>query len=126
MEEDIYHRAQELLESHDSQGAIALLEDLTRAEPANWRAFNRLGALYAHASFADKAMGAFKRAVHLNSRSPKLRYNLGQACELAGVLIEALHQYETALRMDPEYELARRAHSRLREYLRQHPAEAEE
>lgn len=126
MDNDTYQRAQELFEQDDIQGAIALLEGLTRAEPANWRALNRLGALHAHSGAVEKAIGAFRRAVQLNSRSPKLRYNLGQACEMAGVPVEALHQYETALRFDPQYELARDACDRLRKYLKQHPAKTEE
>ncbi len=116
-----YEKTQEYLKSGDFQSAIRILEEITRTDPANWKAFNRLGVAYAQAGHYETAIGAFMRAVQLNTRSANLRYNLGQAYEVGGVPLEALHEYEEALRLDPAYELARTALTKLRERLKSAP-----
>ena len=104
-----------LMQGGEFETALPLLEDITRKEPANWRAFSFLGITYARTDRLEKAIGAFRRAVQINPKVPSVRYNLGQACECAGVPLEALHEYEEAVRLDPNYEIATKAYLNLRQ-----------
>ncbi len=113
----LFEEAKNLLEAGDAAGAVPLLEELTRQEPDNWRAFAHLGVAYARSGHYETAIGAFQRAVQLNPNAANLRYNLGQAYEFVGVPEEALHAYDQALELRPDYPLAQQAFTRLKKKL---------
>ena len=109
MSTDLYEQARQHIKEGDLATATDELEQVTRLQPGNWRAFSHLGYAYAQTAKLEKAIGAFKRAVEINPGAANLRYNLGQAYELAGVPLEATYEYEEALRLDSGYQLAREA-----------------
>ncbi|MDO8682558.1 MAG: tetratricopeptide repeat protein [Armatimonadota bacterium] len=107
----------------DLQTAITELEEATRKDPTNYRAFNFLGAAYAGKGKYNAAIGAFKSAEQINPNVASIHFNLGQAYEAAGVPTEAEYEYDYALRLDPTYSRAQDALKALRARLR-HEAEA--
>lgn len=115
--EDTYRRAEELVRSGDASQAVPLLEEITRQEPENWRAFLYLGVAYAKNHRYETAIGALRRATQLNDNVPSTHYNLAQICELAGVPEEAEHEYNQALQLDPDYEMAVQGLERVRKKL---------
>ncbi|BCW98299.1 MAG: tetratricopeptide repeat protein [Armatimonadota bacterium] len=122
---DLFEEAKSLLDAGDAAGAVPLLEELTRQEPDNWRAFAHLGVAYAKVGHYETAIGAFQRAVELNPNAANLRYNLGQAYEFAGVPEQALHAYDQALEIRPDYPLAQQAFLRLKKKLDEQAASTE-
>jgi len=122
MDTETNRKVQELMSAGDFDGAISLLEGWTRKDPGNWQAFTCLGAACAQVRRFDTAVIAFRRAVQLKPRAANLRYNLGRAYDLSGNLIQALHEYECAMRIDPAYTRASDAYNNIRERLRAHLA----
>ena len=98
--------------------AIEELENATREDPENPRAFSFLGAAYAESERYNSAIGAFKRAADIKPNDPAVHYNLAQAYEVAGVPMEAWFEYKRALDINPRYGLARGALGTLNSKLR--------
>lgn len=98
--------------------AILVLEEWTRREPGSWQAFTCLGAACAQLRRFEPAIRAFQRATQIKPRAANLRFNLGRAFELSGQPIKALHEYETAMRLDAAYSRAREAYASLREQMK--------
>lgn len=114
-----------MLESGDAAGAVGILEDVTRYEPQNWRAFAHLGVAYARCHRYETAIGALKHACELNPAAANLFYNLGQAYEAAGVPEEAAYAYEQALQVRPDYLIAQNALLTLRQRIAEDAAASE-
>ena len=103
----------------DFDSAISELEEATRLDRENFRAFLYLGAAYGEREKYDEAIGAFKAASQLKPNVPSLHYNLGQAYEAAGVPSEAVYEYNRALEIDPRYSKADEALEDLKQRLGQ-------
>ncbi|MCC6485316.1 MAG: hypothetical protein IT209_10765 [Armatimonadetes bacterium] len=118
MDGDTTQRVQQLMSEGQFDEAILLLEEWTRREPGNWQAFTCLGAACAQLRRFEPAILAFRRATQIKPRAANLRFNLGRAYELSGQPIKALHEYETAMRLDSGYSRAREAYAELREQMK--------
>lgn len=100
--------------SGDMETAISELEEATRLDRTNARAFNYLGAAYGAVGKYNQAVGAFKVAEQLTPRDAKIHFNIAQAYEAAGNPAEAAYEYDKALQIDPNYSRARAALDALR------------
>ncbi len=114
-----------MLESGDAAGAVGILEDVTREDPQDWRAFAHLGVAYARCHRYETAIGALKHACELNPAAANLYYNLGQAYEATGVPEEAAYSYEQALQLRPDYPLCQNALLSLKQRLADEDAASE-
>jgi Flp pilus assembly protein TadD len=112
-------RGLDAMNRQDFETAVAELEEATLAEPTSDEAFSYLGAAYAAVERHNAAIGAFKRATELRPMDARMRYNLAQAYEIAGVPQEAYHEYCRALRLDPSYTLAWQACTALKSKMAQ-------
>lgn len=99
----------EAFKSGDVARAIQELEAATKEDPANYRAYNFLGAAYAAKERYNAAIGAFKHAEQINPSLASIHYNIGQAYEASGMPEEAVFEYEQALRLDSSYSKAAQA-----------------
>lgn len=97
--------------------AIQELEEATRQENENVKAFNYLGAAYFTKGRTDAAIGAFKMAEQISPGTPSIHFNIAQAYEASGILGEAEYEYERTLELDPNYTKAREALERLKKKL---------
>ena len=116
MEDQVNHFEQGMaaFKAGDVETAIVELEETTRFDNSNYRAFNFLGAAYAAKGKYNSAIGAFKSAEQIKPNIASIHFNLGQAYEAAGVPDEAEYEYDYALRLDPIYTRAEEALSSLR------------
>lgn len=71
------------------------------------------GAAFAQMHDYEKAAHAFFKAAEIQPDSYRAHYNLGAAYEALGSYMEAEMEYETALRLNPEYEIAKKGLMRL-------------
>lgn len=97
--------------------AIQELEASTQFDNKNYKAFAYLGAAYAAANRYNAAIGAFKISEQLNPGIPSIHYNIAQAYEASGILLEAEWEYERALQIDPKYTKAADALAKLKKKL---------
>ncbi|MCI0691176.1 tetratricopeptide repeat protein [candidate division KSB1 bacterium] len=73
--------ANALFQNKDWLNAAKAFENITKKEPANFQAWNQLGATLLSLGKYDKAAAAYEKAVAINSSSPITQYNL--ACAYA-------------------------------------------
>ncbi|HEX7814436.1 tetratricopeptide repeat-containing sulfotransferase family protein [Dyella sp.] len=73
-----------------------------------------LGGIYAEAGAADKALGAYQRAIELVPGHPGYRYNLANALIALGHSEQAEHEIEACLTAEPRFWRAHLALSNLR------------
>ena len=96
----------ELLEKEQLDEAIISLEESSKMFPNSYECFVYLGIAYAKKSFFNRAIGAFKKACDLKTISANAHYNLGLAYEGAGILDEALKEFNTAHELNPAHSLS--------------------
>ena len=65
------------MQANDPAGAAQILEDVTKREPANGRAWRNLGLAYQTLKNLDKAAAAYQRALDVDAAVPTPLYNLG-------------------------------------------------
>jgi hypothetical protein len=65
------------LQANDSAGAAKILEDVTRREPQNGRAWRNLGLAYQTSKDLDHAIPAYRRALEVDPAIPTPLFNLG-------------------------------------------------
>lgn len=80
----------------------------------HYTAWLYVGAAYAQMQDYENAAHAFFKATEIQPDSYRAHYNLAAAYESLGSLLEAEMEYEAALRLNPEYENAKRGLMRLR------------
>jgi len=102
----------------DMPRAVSELEEATRLDETNAKAFMYLGAAYGAVGKYNQAVGAFKVAEQLAPGDPKTHFNIAQAYEAAGNPREAEYEYQKALRLDPSYKRAEQALAALRSRMR--------
>ena len=93
--------------------AIATLQQSAEVDPECYETWTYLGAAYARKGDHDASWHAFGRAVQIAPGSPKARFNLGVAHQMAGEAEEARVCYQAALKLDPNYAQARAALDKL-------------
>ena len=91
---------------HYFQSAIA--QDSNSVEAWAW-----LGAAHGAAGHYQDAVNALGEAARLNPASARIQYNLGTALEALGETDRARAAYESAIRINPNYQLATEALKRL-------------
>ena len=101
----------------DIDKAIEELEATTHLSPNNYKAFCYLGAAYAAKQRYNAAVGAFKTAEQIAPGIASIHYNIAQAYEADGLDSEAEYEYEEALRINPNYTLAKQALRKLKQRL---------
>ena len=65
------------MQANDPAGAAQILEEVTKREPANGRAWRNLGLAYQTLKNLDKAAAAYQRALDVDAAVPTPLYNLG-------------------------------------------------
>ncbi|MCE5200589.1 MAG: tetratricopeptide repeat protein [Armatimonadota bacterium] len=104
-----YKLGVEAFKAGNTDTAIEALEEVTRLDHQNHRAFSYLGAAYAAKGRFNAAIGAFKQAEQIAPRVASIHFNIAQAYEASGIPNEAEYEYERALEIDPNYTRAREA-----------------
>jgi tetratricopeptide (TPR) repeat protein len=72
------------IQAQDLPGALAMLEQITKREPANDIAWRGLGFVYLKLRKPDQAIPAYQRAREINPNVPTSLYYLGVAYALKG------------------------------------------
>ncbi len=73
--------ANKFFQAQDWANAAKAYEGITKKEPSNFQAWNRLGSIYHSSGKFDKAAAALEKALALNPNGPVVQYNL--ACAYA-------------------------------------------
>jgi tetratricopeptide (TPR) repeat protein len=81
--------------------ALAVLKELIKLRPTNWDYYRQSFDLYDGLKAYEEMTKTFARAVGKAPEQPELRYFLGSAYEKRGLLVEAIHQYEAAVKLTP-------------------------
>jgi Tfp pilus assembly protein PilF len=76
--------------------------------------YDRLGDIYQATEDRLRAEAAFRQALALNTFDSHAHFGLGQVLEAAGKQEDALHEFESGLRLDPSDPAAKAAAARLR------------
>lgn len=90
-----------LMDEGDHRGAIGLLKDVVRLEPANLEAHLDLGICFAQKGFYAEAERAYLRARELAPEDALVNYNLAALQALWGRTGEALEALRRALAVEP-------------------------
>jgi tetratricopeptide (TPR) repeat protein len=77
-------------------------------------AYDRLGDIYQASEDRPRAEAAFRQALAMNTYDSHAHFGLGQVLEAAGKQEDALHEFESGLRLDPSDPTAKAAAVRLR------------
>jgi hypothetical protein len=72
------------LQANDVAGAIAILDEVVKADPKNARAWRALGTTHQRAKNFDRALAAFRTALDLEPDNPQAVYQTGATHALAG------------------------------------------
>jgi tetratricopeptide (TPR) repeat protein len=102
-----------LFDSERLEDARIEYERSTAVEPTG-EAYDRLGDIYQASEDRPRAEAAFRAALALNTYDSHAHFGLGQVLEAAGKQEEALHKFESGLRLDPSDPAAKAAAIRLR------------
>jgi protein O-mannosyl-transferase len=102
-----------LFDSERLQDARIEYERSAAVEPTG-EAYDRLGDIYQASEDRPRAEAAFRQALALNTYDSHAHFGLGQVLEAAGKQEDALHEFESGLRLDPSDLAARAAAIRLR------------
>jgi Tfp pilus assembly protein PilF len=102
-----------LFDSERLEDARIEYERSTSAEPTG-EAYDRLGDIYQASEDRTRAEATFRQALALNTYDSHAHFGLGQVLEAAGKQEDALHEFESGLRLDPSDPAAKAAAIRLR------------
>jgi arylsulfatase A-like enzyme/Flp pilus assembly protein TadD len=95
-----FEKATERLAGGDSRGAVAELQALVAADPANPVFRGKLGAAWRERGETAKALPLYRQAAAAAPRDPEAWYNLASALQEAGRSDEAKRAIEQALKLD--------------------------
>jgi tetratricopeptide (TPR) repeat protein len=82
--------------------ALAVLEELIKLRPNEWGYYAKAYELYTELEAYGQMSRTFAKAVGKAPERPELRFYLGVAYEKRGLLVEAILQFEAALKLSPE------------------------
>ena len=102
-----------LFNSERLEDARIEYERSTSVEPTG-EAYDRLGDIYQASEDRPRAEATFRQALALNTYDSHAHFALGQLLEAAGKQEDALHEFESGLRLDPSDPTAKAAAIRLR------------
>ena len=103
-----FEEAVRLLEQERYDAGIALLVQVTEAEPRLTTAHLDLGIAYGRVGDLERAQASLEKALELNPRHPVAHNELGIVHRKSGRFAEARQSYETALALYPGFHFARR------------------
>src|SRR5262244_1031788 len=66
------------LQAKDNAGAAKILEEVTKREPQNERAWRYLGVAYENLKDWDRAIQSYQHALQVSPESPAALFNLGE------------------------------------------------
>jgi len=96
-----------LLNSGDTDGAIAALEAGLDKGETDLQAFLYLSELYSEADRSDEAVAVMERAEKLHPDDPDVQVHLLNAYQQAGLLDRAMSRYQSSIERDPDNETFR-------------------
>jgi Tfp pilus assembly protein PilF len=102
-----------LFDSERLEDARIEYERSANVDPTG-EAYDRLGDIYQAMEDRSRAEPAFRQALALNTYDSHAHFGLGQVLEAAGKAEDALHEFESGLRLDPSDPAAKAAAIRLR------------
>ena len=107
----LFEKAKNLVKNEEFEKAIKIFEDLYQEKPDNDIKNNLIDAMFAYGGFLNdeyvleyqKSISIFKRIIDLDQENYKAHYNLGIAYFNLELFEEALHSYEMAISINPNY-----------------------
>jgi Flp pilus assembly protein TadD len=90
-----------LMDEADYRGAIVLLKEVTRLEPANYEGWLDLGISYAQKGFYQEAERCYGKARDLNADDVLLNYNIAALYSLWERRADAIEALRKALEKEP-------------------------
>ncbi len=81
--------------------ALAVLQELIKLRPTHWDYYRQSFELYEGLKAYDEMTRTFAKAVGQAPEQPELRYFLGSAYEKRGLKVEAIQQFEVAVKLTP-------------------------
>ena len=101
--DEVYSRAQKLVEQGDAAAACRQLESLVAAYPEYALAYNDLGVLYYQAGDPEKSLSAYERAVALEPQNITFKKNLADfKCVELKQIETAIEIYNEILAVQPD------------------------
>jgi Flp pilus assembly protein TadD len=96
-----------LNESHKFQEASVILKKVSEVDGSNARMWSALGRAQLELGDSEAAESSLRRSLSLDDMNPYAHNNLGVLLQRQGKRREARKEFEVALRLRPEMELAR-------------------
>ncbi len=87
--------------------AVRLYQQVVRHDARRAEAWHQLGCLAFHINQHEVAFENFRRAILLDGQQARYHHNMGACCRALSKLPEAQASYEQAVRLDPEFHIAR-------------------
>jgi tetratricopeptide (TPR) repeat protein len=92
-----------LLELNKHMEAIDCYQNALKSAPQNVAAWSGLGNAYAMASYPDKSVEAFEKAIELDSHSANIFMSYAHVLKTVGDQPAALRAYRSAIRVKPDF-----------------------
>jgi len=92
-----------LLEANKHMEAIDCYTAALKCDPDNGVIWAGLGNAYAQASYPEKSVEAFEKAIALNANSPNVHMGYAHVLKTIGDQPAALGAYRTAIRLKPDF-----------------------
>lgn len=86
---------------------IAGLEEETRANPTNVRAWIELGNSYFDTGQSEKAIQAYRKALEIDPNNADVWTDMGVMYRRSGNPQEAINSFDRAIEVDPKHEVSR-------------------
>jgi tetratricopeptide (TPR) repeat protein len=121
---DRYEAGIDLLNRERTEDAIRMLEEAVAIDRRNADAHFALGMAYSRVPDIAAAISSYRAYLRLRTRDARGYNNLAMALASAERYAEALAIIETAVKLDPGFDLARNNRNWIKQQLEEHPSEA--